>query len=136
MKEKQIITSLSLISRTFTYRFQAVRIWSSITIQFQRQYHVDDRDFNMKSIYFQLKLITFDLILIFQSKLDQLKDQNYCLKKSIYLNFFIQFKTISLIYIRSLSIEFKLFDIIRTLFNRFCRDKLKSGFKYGLNKFD
>ena len=50
-------------------RFQAVQIRSSITIQIW--FCVDDLDFNMNLIFFWLKSITFDLKLIFQSKLDQ-----------------------------------------------------------------
>ena len=116
------------------------------------RFQVDNRDFDLISIYFQLKSISFNIIVIFWSKLDQkwsikrskklIKRSKKSIKrskKSIYIE---KVNIIWLFYIsRSFSIsfwlksiKFDLFNIIVTCFNQFCGDELKSSFKFGLKK--
>ena len=123
------------------FGFQAVLIWSSITIQIQFQWRirVDDRNFDIISICFWFKSISFDVILI---KNDRFKDQNCWLKdwkyqnlseKLIYFDFFDINWSLSISF-QLKSFDIDLFDIIQTHFNQFPRTELKPGFKFELKK--
>ena len=60
----------------------------------------------------------------------EIESDRYILKKSIYFYFFNYFCSIWISFWLKL-IDFDLFDIIRTHFNRFRHEVLKSGFKFG-----
>ena len=109
------------------FGFQAIRIQTTITIQIRLKDKdwVDDHDFDLISISFQLKLIDFDLFSIKRS-IYQLKNQKYQFKDQ---NCQFIFKKVNL---------FWLFLIIFYLFlshwNQFGHDESVSDDEFGSKK--
>ena len=99
------------------FGFQAVRIWSSISVQFRFQQWdcIIDLDFDIISFYFRLKLIVSNLFLIKSLIEVKLKNWKESIKKSKYL---IQ-RLKKFIYIKKNSIYFDFLNLVWSLFDLF-----------------
>ena len=127
------------------FGFQAIQIWSLITIWiwFQDDNRVNDRDFDLILISFQIKSIDFDLFYF------QLKDWPSLTKRSKILikrsKLFIYIKKVNLFWLfdhflsnsisfRLKSIDFKLFNLLWSCWNQFRHDDSDSDDKFGSKK--